>query len=257
MPDESYRSINVLILAGQRPGVTDPLCQDAGVPYKAFVPLLGRMMIDYVTEALERAELKAPYYVSGLPDVPDPRLMITVRDDTGPAGSVVKAIEEGGLAYPVLVTTCDHPLLKPEMIVDFIQGARESGADFCVGLAEKNIVQTVYPHVRRTYLKFSDMSVSGCNLFFIANPSGLRAVKFWQRAQHLRKKPLRLASKIGWGALWRYITGSLTLDGAFNYGSQRLAVDCQPVLLNHAEAAIDVDKPSDKRLVENILAGQG
>ncbi len=244
-------SPSVLILAGQREGVVDALCADAGVERKAIIPLNGRPMIDYVLDALETAGLEPPYSVSGFEAQYDRRLTQS-PSAPGPAGSALAALE-AGINFPVLMTTCDHPLLTPQMITTFINGANASGADVCVGLADKEIIQPAYPHVKRTYLKFNDRSVSGCNLFYIANVQGLEAIRFWRQAQHYRKRPVRLAASVGWGVLLRYVFGGLTLQGAFDYASKRLGINAMPVLLPYAEAAIDVDKPSDKVLVEQIL----
>lgn len=244
-------SVFVLILAGQREGIVDPLCADAGVERKAVIPINDRPMIDYVLEALDNATLNAPYFVSGFDADYDTRLTQS-PSAPGPAGSALAALENG-IPMPVLMTTCDHPLLTPEMVEAFIKGAKDSGADFCVGLATKDIIQPAYPNVKRTYLKFNDVSVSGCNLFYIANEKGLEAIKFWRQAQHYRKRPVRLASSVGFGVLWRYVFGRLSLGGAFDYAAKRLGITAKPILLPFPEAAIDVDKPSDKTLVEQIL----
>lgn len=244
-------TVSVLILAGQRDGVVDPLCAEAEVERKAIIPINGKPMIDYVLEALEAGDMATPYCVSGFDAGYDTRLKQS-PSAPGPAGSALAALEDG-MTMPVLVTTCDHPLLTSAMVKSFIEGAQDSGADFCVGLADKEIIQPAYPHVKRTYLKFKDKSVSGCNLFYIANPKGLEAIRFWRKAQHYRKRPVRLAASVGWGVLFRYVFGRLTLRGAFDYAAKRLGISAAPVLLPFAEAAIDVDKPSDKILVESIL----
>ena len=248
--------LSILILAGQREGVVDPLCAQAGVTRKALIPINDRPMIDYVLAALEAAltagGLKIPFHVSGLDASYDPRLAQS-PSEPGPAGSAYAALE-AGVALPCLITTCDHPLLTPEILDIFITGAQNSGADFCVGLADKMVVQPAYPEVKRTYLKFSDRSVSGCNLFYIANSKGLAAIDFWKQAQHLRKQPIKLARSLGWRVLINYLFRRLTLDGAFAYASRRLGITAKPVLIPIAEAAIDVDKPSDKIWVEDILS---
>ena len=151
------------------------------------------------------------------------------------------------------MTTCDHPLLTQDMLDIFIGRAKENGADFCVGFAEKAIIQPAYPDVKRTYWNFSDTPVSGCNLFYIANKKGLAAIEFWKQAQHLRKQPIKLARTVAWGLLFQYLLGRLTLSEAFAYVSKRLNITASPILIPIAEAAIDVDKPSDKDLVERIL----
>ena len=139
------------------------------------------------------------------------------------------------------------------MIKIFITKAQKSGADFCVGLAPKSVIAPAYPDTKRTYWKFCDTPVSGCNLFYIANEKGLAVIEFWKEAQHLRKQPLKLARTIAWGLVFKYLFGRLRLDEAFAYVSRRLNIVAKPVLIPIAEAAIDVDKPSDKALVERIL----
>ena len=246
-------SVSVLILAGQREGYVDPLCAQAGVDRKAIIPINGRPMIDYVLNALDAADMKRPYHVSGFDAAYDERL-IQAPSSTGPAGSAAAALQSG-VSFPCLMTTADHPLLSRQMLEEFLENATQSGADFCVGFAEKKVIQPAYPDVKRTYLNFSDRLVSGCNLFYIKNKQGLAAITFWKQAQHLRKHPIKLARRLGWGVLLSYVFKRLSLDGAFNYASNKLGVVAKPILIPIAEAAIDVDKPSDKILVEAILSG--
>lgn len=242
---------SVLILAGQREGVVDPLCAEAGIERKALLPLAGRAMIDYVLQTLADSPVKMPFHVSGFDASYDARL-VQSPSAPGPAGSALIAIE-AGITTPLLITTADHPLLTPQMVQAFLDGAVASGADFCVGFADKRVIQPAYPHVKRTYLNFSDRSVSGCNLFYITNTSGVEAIRFWQRAQHDRKKPWKLARRFGIGTLIKFAFGRLSLDDGFDHASRLLGMTARPVMIPIAEAAIDVDKPSDKTLVERIL----
>ena len=250
--------VSVLILAGQRANkdgerVVDPLLVGGGVQWKALLPILDKPMTAYVLDALDAsANLVAPYWVSGLDkDLIDASLNQSPSED-GPASSVVVAAE-AGLPYPFMVTTCDHPLLTSDMVDHFLRDSVASGADFTLGLAGKDVIQPAYPHVKRTYLKFKDQHVSGCNLFYIANAEGLEAIKFWRAAQHDRKKPVKLARRLGIGMLLKYITGGLTLKIAFEHASKSLNINAKPIILPFAEAAIDVDKPSDLELVTEIL----
>ncbi len=247
----------VLILAGQRQGVQDPLLEASGSQWKALLPILGQPMIAYVLAALDGSDgLAQPYYVSGLDkDLIDHELAQSPSAN-GPAGSVLRAVE-AGLPTPFLFTTCDHPLLKPEMVNTFLQESEKSGADFTMGLAIREVIQPAYPHVKRTYFKFSDRQISGCNLFYVKNEAGLEAIRFWQQAQNDRKRPVRLARRLGFGLLVKYITGGLSLDGAFDYASRSLGIKAHYILLPWAEAAIDVDKPSDLELVTEILDRRG
>jgi len=245
-------SLSVLILAGQREGIIDPLCQEAGVKHKAVIPIHGEPMIRYVLEALEAAGLKPLFYVSGFDPDYDERLT-QAPSRGGPTSSALGALESG-MAFPVLITTCDHPLLTPGMLEIFIRGAQKEGADFCAGVAEKKIIQHAYPDTKRTYLRFKDTSISGCNLFYIANEKGVEAVRLWQRAQQFRKQPLKLAMALGLDILLNYTTGSLTAKEMFARLGQKMGITAAPVFIPIPEAAIDVDTPVDKVLVEEILS---
>ncbi len=249
---KNQSDISVLILAGQRTGVEDPLCVLRSTERKAVIPILGKPMITYPLDALETYGFRRPFHVSGLPACHDKRLIEAPAGD-GPADSATLALESG-LSFPVLVTTADHALLTPEMIGAFLERAVETGADVCAGFAEEGVIQPAYPHVKRTYLRFKDKAVSGCNLFYVANSKGIEAFRYWRRAQSYRKRPLRLAASIGITAPILYLFGRLTFLGAFQYLSNKIGINAKPVLIPIAEAAIDVDKPSDLELVEKILS---
>jgi len=238
----------VLILAGQRAGVVDPLCEAAGVSHKAQIPVAGVPMLDRVARALIDSGLSKNLYISGFSGSDFKQ----VSSGNGPADSVALALKDIS-KYPCLITTCDHALLTPEIVRSFVDGAKVTGADICVGFATETVIQASFPDTKRTYLRFSDESVSGCNLFYIANEEGAKAIAFWQSVQHLRKNPLKLAKKIGVTIGLKYAAGRLSLKEAFNYAADRIGISAAPVLLPFAEAAIDVDKPADLVLVEKIL----
>lgn len=229
----------------------DPLCVQANVPFKALLPLHGRPMLDYVVCALEAGGLKGPYHISGFQAEHDPRL-VQAPAKADPASSALEAIE-AGIDFPVLLTTADHPLLNADILEAFLSQAKMSGADFNVGLVTKQLMSHTYPQAKRTYLPFSDLPVSGCNLFYLANDRALAALRFWCQMQHLRKYPWRLALQISPVILWRLLFKTLTLQMAFVYMSKRAQISIKPILIPIAEAAIDVDKPADKVLVEAIL----
>ncbi len=238
----------VLILAGQREGVMDPLCEAAGVTHKADIPVSGVPMLNRVISALSDAKISDTLYISGYSGSD----LTQVSSGKGPADSVALGLKEIA-QYPCLITTCDHALLTAEIIESFIAGAQKAGTDICVGFATETVIQSKYPETKRTYLRFSDEAVSGCNLFYIANEQGAKAIAFWQSVQHLRKNPIKLARKVGISIGLKYAAGRLSLLGAFEYAARRIGITAAPVLLPFADAAIDVDKPADLELVEAIL----
>ena len=156
--------------------------------------------------------------------------------------------------YPILLTTADHALLNGDMLDHFIAGSESAGGDLTVGLATAETILSVHPDAKRTFLAFGSDRVSGCNLYGLNTERALRAIELWQHVEANRKNPLAIARAFGVRAVVRYVTGWLTLDSAFALASTRLEITAHPVLMPIANAAVDVDKPADKVLVEDILA---
>jgi GTP:adenosylcobinamide-phosphate guanylyltransferase len=229
-----------------------------GVAHKCLLPVGGVPMLMRVVDALLAAGLEV---VSISIDDSDAarraleghasRVSYLLPERSAPASA--KAGAEGG-SFPVLVTTGDHALLTAEMISYFCKQSESSGADFCAGLATAETILAAYPDTKRTFFNFGRDRVSGCNLFAVMTPAGLKVLERWQYLDQLRKNPWRLVMAFGLGPLLKFALGRLTLEDAFRVASAKLGMVAKPVLMPFAEAAIDVDKPEDKELAEKILA---
>ena len=171
------------------------------------------------------------------------------------AASALAALEAIGSDRPFLLTTSDHPLLRPEIVEDFLKGAVGTGADAVVGLVPFERVRQVSPDVQRTVTRLRDGEFCGSNLFALLTPTGCRAVAFWRDIEQHRKHPVRIARILGPGTLLRFLLRRLTLDGAMRQLSARSGATVRSVLLSHGQAAIDVDKPEDLTLAERLLGG--
>ena len=155
-------------------------------------------------------------------------------------------------AWPLLVTTADHPLLTTSMVQHFIETCPEK-TDLAVGLAGASVIKQHYPNAVRTFYKFAGEGFSGCNLFMLGSPKGRSFVTFWQDMERHRKRPWRLVAAIGPLLLLRFLVGRLSIDQAFEHLSKRIGAKARAVIMPFAEAAIDVDKPADLDLAETIL----
>jgi GTP:adenosylcobinamide-phosphate guanylyltransferase len=208
--------------------------------------LLASPEIASVTVSIEKKEFLA----DALGPLAGNVAFLTSRESA--ARSALAALPEK-TEYPWLITTGDHPLLTLEMLHYFLDAAKGSGADLCAGLARAETILARFPDASRTYLTFGPDRVSGCNLFAVTSPAARKALTLWHDLEKARKQPWRLISAFGPVALLRFLTGSLRLDTAFALASRRLALTARPVLMPFAEAAVDVDKPADKELAEQIL----
>lgn len=260
-------AFTALVLAGQRPGV-DPLARHCGVELKCMVPVAGIPMLQRVVTTLDRNEAIRRIFVS----LPDPSALDdlealaplrqsgrlqAVQSAYSPSASVAEFCKIHWQAgESLLVTTADHVLLSDEILALFLGQARGNGGDIAAGLTPSAPLKAAYPTTKRTYLHFRDEAYSGANLFALLTPRAQSAVAFWQSVEQNRKKPWRIARRVGMKALIAYLARRLTLDEAMQALSKAAGAEARAVILPIAEAAIDVDKPEDLILVETILAEQ-
>lgn len=244
-----------IVLAGQRPGI-DPLASAFGTEFKALVPIAGVPMLTRVCETLTACPGIARILVLGQqpealrPAIPDPDIVVRASS-AGISASISEAVAGPDAPWPVLVTTADHPLITCEMVEAVIAGS--TNADVCVAMVERRTLQAAYPANKRTWRHFRGGAYSGANLFALTSARSGPALSLWAEAEGDRKKQLGLLLHFGpWLAL-RTFARTLTLDAALAAAGKRLGIRAKAVVLDQAEAAIDVDKPSDHALVQTIL----
>jgi CTP:molybdopterin cytidylyltransferase MocA len=257
--------MGVVVLAGSR-STGDPMARAHGLPHKALLPVLGVPMLERVLTTLEACpSLGRIAVVTGeagplraLPSaarLADAGRLAFVAQAASPSRSVQAGLEAiGGL--PALVTTADHPLLTVDLVELFLARAREGGGDLAVGITPETVIAAAFPESRRTYWRFRDGGVSGANLFAALRPGAGRVLEFWRRAEENRKRPWRMVLAFGPLSVLLYLTGRLSLAEAFERASRLIGARVTPVVLDIAEAAVDVDKPEDLDLVERILAAR-
>jgi GTP:adenosylcobinamide-phosphate guanylyltransferase len=256
--------LTALVLAGTRAG-GDPLAAQAGVTHKALIEVGGRTMIERVAGALAAlpqvgrivVAIERPELLDGLPGLQPPacaKPLFTMAPEAGPSATVAAALAREGV--PLLVTTADHALLQPRWVEEFL-AACPADADVATAMARRDRVEAAVPATRRTWLRFADGDLSGCNLFLMARPAAAGVVQLWRELESHRKEPLRMMRRLGWRFALRYRLGRLTRDAAARRlgelaGGARLAI----VELNDGRSAIDVDKAEDLALVRRLVAGE-
>jgi len=249
--------ITALVLAGSRAGAADPMAIAGGVSHKALLPVAGEPMLSRVTRALRdtpgigRIVVQIERPEESLAGYHSPVEIITRPAAASPSRSLAAALAEFGA--PLLVTTADHALLTPAMVSHFM-AAVPPASDAVAALARSETILAAWPGTRRTWLRFRDGRFSGCNLFWIGGPGAAGAIAFWQRVEANRKKPLAMIAMLGPLAVIRFALGRLSLGAAVQLLGKRTGARLAAVEMPFAEAAVDVDKPADLVLAEEILA---
>lgn len=247
-------TFNALVLAGSRPEA-DPVAAYAHVEHKALIRLGGETLLARVIGALIAA---------GVGDIGVSASKLAVADaakalsnkvrvipaSASPSQSVAEGAEAMGL--PLLVTTVDHALLQPEWVTRFLADVPPD-ADIAALVAPEAAVREAAPETERSYLSFRDGRYSGCNLFYLRSERGLAMIALWRQVEADRKRPWRIAARLGIGILVRYALGRVTLDEMVAGLGRRVGVRAAAVRTPYGLAAVDVDKPADLDLVRSLL----
>jgi GTP:adenosylcobinamide-phosphate guanylyltransferase len=255
---------NVIILAADRE-LNDPVAKASDVSCKALSPVLGRAMVLRVLDALEKAHYIGQRILVGplmssvdenpeLAELVRSRKVLWLVPQASPSASAFTALQSLPEDVPVVVTTADHALLTAAMVDYFCDAALKSGCDVVAGVARYELVAKAFPNSKRTVTNLKDGGYCGCNLFAFMTPKARLAADFWRKVENERKKPLRVVKVMGWIAVLRYILGILTLNQALTSLSKRMNLKAGVIQMPFAEAAVDVDKVDDWRLVEAVLA---
>jgi molybdopterin-guanine dinucleotide biosynthesis protein A len=254
---EAKTGWTAIILAGQRPGI-DPLADAFGETFKALVQVGGRPMVAHVVETiLSVPGISKVVILCQQPEVikavlPDHPALTYVESQSGISQSILGVAGTEAAPWPLFVTTADHPLLTHDMIAHFLEASAD--ADVAVGMVERATILAAYPDNQRTWIKLRGGAWSGANLFALSGEAARRALTLWVSAEKDRKQLFKLFWHFGLLIALRAITRTISLENGIAALGRRLGLNARAVPLPFAEAAIDVDKTSDHRLVEQILA---
>lgn len=247
------------LLAGSRPG-GDPLARSMMIGHKSLIPVAGEPMVLRPLRALLASPEVGDIIVLTQdpgdlqPILPDD-LRVRIRASRGTiAQTLAEQLAAHAAAFPVLVTTADHALLDPAMVAEFT--ARAEGADLAMAVVESRPLLARFPHTKRTWIGFRGGRYSGANLFAFGSPKVLPAISRWGAVEQDRKKGWRMLAALGPALLLGAVFKLRTIHDSAAAIGRKLGIDIRIVEMSNPLAAIDVDKPADHMLVEDIIAGR-
>lgn len=252
------RNVHAFVLAGRRSGGVDPL-SSIGANHKGLIEICGKAMIVRVLETLNAVDvikditIAAPHDIRGdIATLGGPAH--DYMDAAGsPSRSIAAALDMAKGKSEILVTTCDHPLLTPAMVEEFLHSIDRRGLGAAAACVTRENYEAAYPQTRRTFIKLKDFAFSGANLFWFSPARAKALIEFWRNLEDNRKNPALMAREIGPHIGILYAMGMLTKKRALDRIEKKTGVNGKLIALSAAEAAIDVDKPEDIDLVSQIL----
>ncbi|HEX2793756.1 MAG TPA: nucleotidyltransferase family protein [Croceicoccus sp.] len=242
-----------LVLAGVRPG-GDPFALEQEVAHKGLIDVGGLPILSRVCRALLAAGCPRVIVATNLAEVAalaEAEGAQVMPAEEGPSATVAAALQACGA--PLLVTTADHALLQPDWVRDFVADTPDD-ADVSILMARRQEVDRDVPGTSRSWIRLADGQWSGCNLFLLKTAAAGQGIALWSSIEANRKRPLKMASQLGWGTLTRFVLGRLGMERMVARIAAQAGIVAQVVRARDGRAAVDVDKASDLDLARRLLA---
>ena len=255
--------VTIILLAGQRAGLVNPLAARAGVSHKCLVPIHGKPLIAHVLDTL-----------TALPAVKAIRISLE-PDAHGEVGQLVAAYADRGIPIelhasapriidsafgaagddpgPFIVTTADNVLLTPAAVAQVRRELTE--VDGALALARRASVLAAHPDGQRGFYRFRDDDYANCNIYGLADRNALVAgAEIFRGGGQFMKSVWRMIRAFGPINILMLRLGAYDREGAMRKLGRRLGIRVRATVFTDGSLAIDVDNERTYRVCEEILA---
>jgi molybdopterin-guanine dinucleotide biosynthesis protein A len=262
--------VNAVVLAG---GINRINLYEGYTPgYKALITIAEKPLIQYTLEALDGSGRVGRTAIVGPREACEASAKIRPCDCIEGGVTLKESIYKGLKHFResplVLFATADLPLLTPSAVNEFLNVSASIDTPY-----RENLFWAVLPeasftgpyrNLRKGFNRFRDVAVCHGNLFLMtpALSGNRRLLKNLDRIYGSRKDSARAALSIGPIVGATYAVGVeflrlLTLGQMAATLSRYFRVGIIPVLINHPEAAADIDEPRDYLFVSEQLNPRG
>jgi molybdopterin-guanine dinucleotide biosynthesis protein A len=255
--------MDAILTAGGIPQPNDPLYAYSNGSSKALIDIAGKPMVQWVLDALSDAKQVDNVIVIGL----SPKSGLTCKKPlhylsnqgrmlANIVTGVNKARELNPKAEYVLIVSSDIPAIKPEMVDWLVNTCMETKDDLYYGVCPREVMETRFPNSKRTYTKLKDMQVCGADMNVVHVRMASEHLDVWEALIANRKNPVAQAMVMGFGTSLLLIIRQLTLADAVARVVKRIGIKGRPIIWDHAEPCMDIDKPHQLELLRADLASQ-
>ncbi len=243
---------DAVVLAGGR---FDPAFPQ-GVPNKAFLPICGRPMVEFVLRALRKATTIHRIVLVG-PDSVSPAVAAHA-DVVVPQRETLLDNVAAGLSAAsgerVVAVAADIPLLTASAVDAFVDAAQVLDAEFVYGVVRREDLLRDIPGIRKTFVHLREGAFTGGSLILL-DPGGFESARTAvDRAVRARKRPWELARLFGTRTLIGLATGRLRIPELERRAMEITGVRARALVCGTPEIAIDVDTPEMLDLVGARMA---
>lgn len=250
--------MDAIILAGALN--SGPLRKVSPAEYEAEIEIAGRPMLEYVVAAVSQVPRIQRIIVVAPDGALSPESKAKISALVPPGKKMIDSLNNGIKAFnttePVLIITSDIPLITPEALNDFLDQCARRQEDVFYPVVSKEVNEQKYPGVQRTYVKLREGTFTGGNLVLISPRVIQNHMEMLNKAVLLRKKPLQLCAMLGLIYLFYLLIGRLTIRDIEKRINKSFNFTAVGIISTYPEVGIDVDKPSDLELANQVLSNR-
>jgi molybdopterin-guanine dinucleotide biosynthesis protein A len=252
--------MNAIILAGGNLDPGDPLFDENPNQPKSLIDVAGKPMVQWVIDALDRAQLTKDLVVVGLEGIPGIRTTKPLHflpDHGSLLANVEASLSFINQVHPedehALVASADIPAITPEIVDWRIKSLTSSDIDVDYAVVSRSVMERRFPDARRSYVHLRDIDVCGGDINILKVGLAQDAV-FWEKVVEARKSAFRQAKLIGYRFLLLILLRRMRLKDAELYVSDRLELNACVTVSPYAEVAMDIDKPDQLAIMRADLS---
>lgn len=246
--------MHCLIAAGGSASPDDPMYSYTGDRPKSLLDMGGRPMVVRVVDALQSARHVEDILIVGLSreTAEANQLRFNRPVDYLPDQGSLLANVLAGVAWfrqyrpeteVVLGCSADIPCITGEIIDSFIEGCAPWDKAVYYNFVTRDVLERRFPNSRRTYTKLKGLEVAGGDMAIARLDALERNSELLGKLADARKHPWQVARIVGFGTLLKFLFRRLTIADIEQLAERVLGLPAAVVLNQHAEIAMDADKP--------------
>ncbi|MFN2461461.1 MAG: nucleotidyltransferase family protein [Candidatus Velthaea sp.] len=247
--------MNAVVLAGGGPDAVSALTP--GAANKAFVPIAGTTLVERTVRALREVPRIERIVVVAPRATHDAAALAPADERRDDGRRMIESLESGlrGFAADegVLVAASDLPALTRAAIDEVLDAAAARDVDIAYACLERRSHDARYPQIPHTWARMREGRFCGGGVCVIKPRALRRLAGVLDALGAARKAPLRLAAVFGWDVLLRFAVGQLSIAQAEARASRILGAPVGAIVCTHPEIAVNVDRPGDVALAEELL----
>lgn len=253
--------MDCLLIAGGIVLPDDPLYELAPDQPKTLIELGGKPMAQWVVDALTSAETVERIVVLGLSaehGLDSPKIAGYVPDQgsllaNALAGVAWLRVHAAALPRHVLSCCADIPLITPTMVDTFVNQCTDPAIDIYYNVVSQAVMERRFPGSARSYVHFIEADVAGGDLHIFAPEVADTHYDLFAALVENRKSAMKQARKLGAGFFMKLAARRLSIAETERKVAEKLGLRARVMLSEHAELAMDVDKPHQLELCQREL----